>query len=435
MVHPWLRSDSGAADRSADRLEEAAGLARAIGLDIRVAHPAPCRRIAPATWIGKGMVEAIGDEVASAGAGLVVMDCALSPGQQRNLERRWHCKVIDRTALILEIFGARARSREGRLQVELAHLTWQRSRLVRSWTHLERQRGGFGFVGGPGESQIELDRRLIGDRIARLKRELETVRKRRALQRKARARVPYPVAALVGYTNAGKSTLFNRLTAAGVAAEDALFATLDPTMRRIALPRGRQIVLSDTVGFISDLPTELVAAFRATLEEVAQADVILHVRDIARPDTAAQAESVRRILCGLVAEERLESGTIEVWNKIDCLDGPGLERLRNRADRANDRIRLVSALTGAGIEGLCAEVEALLGAERRRMTIRVPHEKGAALAWLYDRGTVVERTDDEEGSLLTVDIEQTDCRTLDRRYGVSAAFPTGEGAGDAPGRP
>ena len=243
------------------------------------------------------------------------------------------------------------------------------------------------------------------------------------------------MAALVGYTNAGKSTLFNRLTAAGVAAEDALFATLDPTMRRIALPRGRQIVLSDTVGFISDLPTELVAAFRATLEEVAQADVILHVRDIARPDTAAQAESVRRILCGLVAEERLESGTIEVWNKIDCLDGPGLERLRNRADRANDRIRLVSALTGAGIEGLCAEVEALLGAERRRMTIRVPHEKGAALAWLYDRGTVVERTDDEEGSLLTVDIEQTDCRTLDRRYGVSAAFPTGEGAGDAPGRP
>ncbi len=385
----------------------------------------------PATRIGKGAVESIGCEVAATGAELVVMDCTLSPGQQRNLERRWHCKVIDRTALILEIFGARARTREGRLQVELAHLTWQRSRLVRSWTHLERQRGGFGFVGGPGESQIELDRRLIDDRIARLKRALETVRKRRALQRKARAKVPYPVAALVGYTNAGKSTLFNRLTAAGVAAEDALFATLDPTMRRIALPRGRRIVVSDTVGFISDLPTELIAAFRATLEEVALADVILHVRDIARPDTAAQAESVRRILGDLVAGDKLASGTIEVWNKIDCVDGPGLERLHNRADRANDRIRLVSALTGAGIDGLCAEVEDLLGAARRRMAIRVPYEKGAALAWLYDRGAVVERTDDEAGSLLIVDIEQSDCRTLDSRYGLSTA----SGIVDAPARP
>ena len=419
VVHPWLRSDTGAAARSDDRLEEAVGLARAIGLDVRSANPAPCARVAPASWIGKGAVESIGCEVGTSGAELVVMDCTLSPGQQRNLERRWHCKVIDRTALILEIFGARARTSEGRLQVELAHLTWQRSRLVRSWTHLERQRGGFGFVGGPGESQIELDRRLIDDRIARLKRELETVRKRRALQRKAREKFPFPVAALVGYTNAGKSTLFNRLTAASVPAEDMLFATLDPTMRKIELPRGRKIILSDTVGFISDLPTELVAAFRATLEEVALADVILHIRDIARPDTAAQAGSVRRILGDLVSGEKLGSAAIEVWNKIDCLDGSGLERLRNRADRANERIQLVSALTGDGVAGLCAEVEVLLGTARRRMKIRVPHEKGAALAWLYDRGAVVERTDDENGSLLIVEIERSDCRTLDRRYGVS----------------
>ena len=358
------------------------------------------------------------------------MDCTLSPGQQRNLERRWHCKVIDRTALILEIFGARARTREGRLQVELAHLTWQRSRLVRSWTHLERQRGGFGFVGGPGESQIELDRRLIDDRIARLKRDLETVRKRRALHRKARERYPYPVAVLVGYTNAGKSTLFNRLTSAGVLAEDMLFATLDPTMRKLALPRGRKIILSDTVGFISDLPTELVAAFRATLEEVALADVILHVRDIARPDTAAQADSVRRILQGLVSEEKLGAATIEVWNKIDSLDRDGMERLGNRADRANARVRLVSALTGAGVDGLKSEIEALLGASRRRVAIRVPHDKGAALAWLYNRGAVVERTDDERGSLLIVDIEQSDRHTLDRRYGLGVTAD----AGDLPGR-
>ena len=358
------------------------------------------------------------------------MDCTLNPGQQRNLERRWHCKVIDRTALILEIFGARARTREGRLQVELAHLTWQRSRLVRSWTHLERQRGGFGFVGGPGESQIELDRRLIDDRIARLKRDLETVRKRRALHRKARQRYPYPVAVLVGYTNAGKSTLFNRLTSAGVLAEDMLFATLDPTMRKLALPRGRKIILSDTVGFISDLPTELVAAFRATLEEVALADVILHVRDIARPDTAAQADSVRRILQGLVSEEKLGAATIEVWNKIDSLDRDGMERLGNRADRANARVRLVSALTGAGVDGLKSEIEALLGASRRRVAIRVPHDKGAALAWLYNRGAVVERTDDERGSLLIVDIEQSDRHTLDRRYGLGVTAD----AGDLPGR-
>ena len=303
---------------------------------------------------------------------------------------------------------------------------------MRSWTHLERQRGGFGFVGGPGESQIELDRRLIDDRIARLKRALETVRKRRALQRKARAKVPYPVAALVGYTNAGKSTLFNRLTAAGVAAEDALFATLDPTMRRIALPRGRRIVVSDTVGFISDLPTELVAAFRATLEGGRTGGCHPPCPRY-RP---AGHGGPRPRACGgswvtwsprrNSRRQRSKSG-----NKIDRVDGPDLERLHNRADRANDRIRLVSALTGAGVDGLCAEVEDLLGAARRRMAIRVPYEKGAALAWLYDRGAVVERTDDEAGSLLIVDIEQSDCRTLDSRYGLSTA----SGIVETPARP
>ena len=374
----------------------------------------------PATWIGKGAAEAIGADVAAADAELVVMDCTLSPGQQRNLERRWHCKVIDRTALILEIFGARAQTSEGRLQVELAHLTWQRSRLVRSWTHLERQRGGFGFMGGPGESQIEIDRRLIDDRIARLKRDLETVRKRRALQRKARERVPYPVAALVGYTNAGKSTLFNRMTRASVMAEDMLFATLDPTMRKVTLPRGRDIILSDTVGFISDLPTELVAAFRATLEEVAGADVVLHVRDIARTDTDVQAQSVQQVLKTLVDETRLADREIEIWNKIDSLDPADRERLGNQARRENRPIILVSALTGEGIDTLSGEIEEMLGRARERMEMCIPHDQGGALNWLYERGAVVDRRDEEDGIHLIVDIEPADRERLERQYGLFA---------------
>lgn len=403
-----------------DRLAEAVGLAQAIDLDVVVNQLAPCSRIVPATWIGKGAAEAIGYDIKARHIDLVVMDCTLSPGQQRNLERLWHCKVIDRTALILEIFGARAQTREGRLQVELAHLTWQRSRLVRSWTHLERQRGGFGFMGGPGESQIELDRRLIDERIARLKRDLETVRKRRALQRRARERVPYPVAALVGYTNAGKSTLFNRLTDASVMAEDMLFATLDPTLRKMVLPRGRQIILSDTVGFISDLPTQLVAAFRATLEEVARADVILHVRDISRPDTEEQADSVRGILKSIVSDDQMDKQLIEVWNKTDLLDDEERDRIANLASRSADRIAPVSAVSGAGIDDLLVQVERLLGATRRTRHLCLDHDQGAAVNWLYDRGAVLERHDDAQGIQLIVEIDTADEQKLYRRYGLSA---------------
>jgi len=408
-------------ERCEDRLEEAVGLAQAIALDIAGTRLAPCARIVPATWIGKGTADEIGHNVAAAHAELVVMDCTLSPGQQRNLERRWRCKVIDRTALILEIFGARAQTSEGRLQVELAHLTWQRSRLVRSWTHLERQRGGFGFMGGPGESQIELDRRLIDERIAKLKRDLETVRKRRALQRKAREKVPYPIAALVGYTNVGKSTLFNRMTAATVQAEDMLFATLDPTMRKVALPRGREIILSDTVGFISDLPTELVAAFRATLEEVTGADVVLHVRDIARQDTDDQAESVREVLATLMSDEDLDERLIEVWNKADLLAPNDRERLSNQALRANARVVLASALTGEGIDTLATTVETLIGKDRERVSMTLGYDQGAALNWLYERGAIVERQDTEDGVELIVDVEQRDIQTLRRRFGLKLA--------------
>ena len=400
-------------------MAEAVGLAQAIDLDVVFDQVAPCSRIVPATWIGKGAAEEFGRDIEAGHIDLVVMDCTLSPGQQRNLERLWHCKVIDRTALILEIFGARAQTREGRLQVELAHLTWQRSRLVRSWTHLERQRGGFGFLGGPGESQIEIDRRLIDERIARLKRDLETVRKRRALQRRARERVPYPVAALVGYTNAGKSTLFNWLTQASVMAEDMLFATLDPTLRKMVLPRGRQIILSDTVGFISDLPTQLVAAFRATLEEVVRADVILHVRDISRPDTEVQAESVQDILKTIVSDDQMENRLIEVWNKIDLLEGDERERLTNVASRSDDRIALVSAVSGAGVTALLEKVEHLLGSTRRTRRLCLNHDQGAAINWLYDLGAVLERHDDAQGIQLVVAIDAADEQKLHRRYGLS----------------
>jgi len=341
--------------------------------------------------LGKGQVERVRADLQAHEVGVVVVDAALTPVQQRNLETAWGAKVIDRTGLILDIFGARARTREGSLQVELAHLEYQRSRLVRSWTHLERQRGGFGFLGGPGETQIEADRRLIGDRITRLRLELEDVRRTRGLHRGARKRVPYPVVALVGYTNAGKSTLFNALTGAAVMAEDQLFATLDPTMRGIVLPSGRHIILSDTVGFISELPTELVAAFRATLEEVAEADVLLHVRDVAHPDAAAQTADVRAVLNRMAKDgtldETWQDRTVEVLNKADLLGGVA-------AVVQGDAVA-VSALTGEGLDRLRDVIDGRLGAQMEVLDVDISVADGAKLAWAYRHGEVLERADDE----------------------------------------
>ncbi len=360
----------------------------------------------PATLIGQGQVERYAQLVETLEIQVVVVDAALSPIQQRNLEKELKCKVIDRTGLILEIFGARARTHEGALQVELAHLTYQRSRLVRSWTHLERQRGGFGFLGGPGESQLEMDRRLIGDRIVKLKRELEEVKRTRSLHRKARKRVPYPVVALVGYTNAGKSTLFNRLTRSAVLAKDMLFATLDPTLRRVDLPSGRPIILSDTVGFISDLPTHLVAAFRATLEEVAEADIILHVRDIAHPESEAQKTDVETVLRDLGLGERLEGDVIEVWNKIDLLDPEARARIENDSIRAPDKVA-VSALDGAGLDRLFGLLDARITAQHQVLELDLDPADGATLAWLYRHGHVIERRDDDGQVHLRVGLDPT----------------------------
>ncbi len=406
--------------RSADlRLEEAVGLAAAIELEVVEAFVVPLAKPTPATLMGSGKVEEIKMLIKAQDIELVVVDGEVSPIQQRNLEKAWQAKVLDRTGLILEIFGARASTREGTLQVELAHLTYQKGRLVRTWTHLERQRGGLGFVGGPGETQIESDRRIIQDRINVIKKQLEKVTKTREVNRATRQRVPYPVVALVGYTNAGKSTLFNRLTGSGVMAEDMLFATLDPTMRSLELPSGTKIILSDTVGFISDLPTALIAAFRATLEEVLEAEVLIHVRDASSPTTEAERQDVLEVLDELGIGEDDSRVTIEVLNKADLLDAEAREVLENVCERAPHEAPavLASALTGTGVERILGQIDEVLARKRSVVEVEMDASEGEAIAWLHQNADVLDSRTDEDGHMfVAVRVSPDDLGRFKKRF-------------------
>ncbi|TCA08112.1 GTPase HflX [Rhizobium leguminosarum bv. viciae] len=412
------QSESASTRTPESRLEEATGLAQAIDLDVVNGQIIPVNDPRPATLLGTGKIEEIKALLDERDSGLVIVDHPLTPVQQRNLEKEWNAKVIDRTGLILEIFGRRASTKEGTLQVDLAHLNYQKGRLVRSWTHLERQRGGGGFMGGPGETQIEADRRMLQDRIIKLERELEQVVRTRQLHRAKRRKVPHPIVALVGYTNAGKSTLFNRITGAGVLAEDMLFATLDPTLRRMKLPHGRTVILSDTVGFISDLPTHLVAAFRATLEEVLEADLILHVRDMSDADNQAQSSDVMRILNDLgIDEAEAEKRLIEVWNKIDRLEPEVHDAMVQKSAGASNVVA-VSAVSGEGVDTLMEEISRRLSGVMTVATIRLPVDKLALLPWLYDHAIVDGREDNEDGTItLDLRLSETEATELERRIG------------------